>query len=80
MYDGVNLIPSEKKVTGAIKKRDINVIIEKRVMLSKESCIDTTSRSLYFHPQIRLSHSQGTYIFLDHDFFAKHVTGLVSQV
>lgn len=37
MYEGVNLMPSEKKVTGAIRKRDINVIIEKRVMLSKDS-------------------------------------------
>jgi len=36
-------MPSVKKVTGAIRTRDINVIIEKRVMLSRESCRDTKS-------------------------------------
>lgn len=59
MYDGVNLIPSDKKVTGAIKKRDIKVIIEKRVMLSKESCIRIQHKDLYFHPQIRFESFSG---------------------
>jgi len=35
---GVNLRPSVKKVTGNNKTNDIRVIIEKRVILSKDSC------------------------------------------
>lgn len=34
----MNLTPSIKIVAGANKTKDISVIIEKRVMLSKESC------------------------------------------
>jgi hypothetical protein len=35
---GVILTPSVKKVKGANMKKDITVIIEKRLMLSKDSC------------------------------------------
>lgn len=34
---GVALTPSVKKVTGAKRKNDITVMIEKRLMLSKDS-------------------------------------------
>ena len=36
-YVGVILTPSVKKVTGANRKKDITVMIEKRLMLSKDS-------------------------------------------
>jgi hypothetical protein len=35
--EGVILTPSVKKVTGANRKKDITVMIEKRLMLSKDS-------------------------------------------
>jgi hypothetical protein len=35
---GVTLTPSAKKVTGANRKNDIIVIIEKRLILSRDSC------------------------------------------
>lgn len=38
MYAGVNLTPSTSIVTGANKKKDMTVIMEKRVMLSMDSC------------------------------------------
>lgn len=38
MYAGVNLIPSTNRATGASRKNDMIVIIEKRVMSSRDSC------------------------------------------
>lgn len=38
MCDGVNLIPSASNITGMVKKSDIMVIMEKRLMLSRDSC------------------------------------------
>lgn len=40
-YVGVNLTPSMKSVMGIIKMQDIIVIIENRVMLSRDSCMKT---------------------------------------
>lgn len=37
-YVGVNLTPSMNMATGANKMKDMTVIIEKRVMLSIDSC------------------------------------------
>lgn len=37
-YVGVTLTPSVNKVTGAKRKNDITVMIEKRLRLSKDSC------------------------------------------
>lgn len=42
-YEGVKFMPSMKIDTGANKIKDIIVIIEKRVMLSNESCWERTA-------------------------------------
>ena len=43
----MNLTPSMKIATGDSKKKDMTVIIEKRVMLSIESCFKNKTLLLY---------------------------------
>ena len=48
----MNLTPSMKMATGDSKKKDMTVIIEKRVMLSIESCFKNKMLLLSPFPQI----------------------------
>lgn len=82
--------------TGANRRKDMIVINEKRVMLSKESCetktqwlCDIPDKKDYTktHSHWQLATQSGKrkennahYLFLNHDLFAKNITRLVCQI
>lgn len=49
MAEGVNLTPSNRRVTGASKKNDMTVMILKRLMLSSLTAPCTGSCSIEWH-------------------------------
>lgn len=84
--EGVNLKPSMRIATGTNKTREIMVIIEKRLMLSKASCFNTTNfnriagfnyekQRLVSWERIKLL----SYLF-NHEFFTENIAWLVRHI
>lgn len=89
MYVGVNFTPSIIIAAGAKSINDIIVIIENRVMLSKESCqhngksisVKTWNATIYELARPKWNKIDAYYyLFLKHNLLAKDITGLESQI
>lgn len=76
-------MPSTNKVAGARRRNDIIVIMEKRFMLSNDSCSEQANYMKICFQNIIINVKfldQKNYLFLNHDFLAKHIARLEGYI